>query len=186
MSFLINPYAFLAAGGDFESIATVTAGGGGMANATFTSIPSTFQHLQVRGLVRGTHTTTSLNVSLRINSDSSSVYTQHSLYGDGASALAFGTTSQSRASFGWMPGANASASIFGAFVIDILDYASPSKTRVTRSIAGEDRNGSGLVAVSSNMWGEYTSPVTTVTILPFSFSFAEYSTISLYGLKAPA
>jgi hypothetical protein len=32
MSFLINPFAFLAAGGDFESIATVTVGSGGAAS----------------------------------------------------------------------------------------------------------------------------------------------------------
>jgi hypothetical protein len=34
--------------GDFESIATVTVGGGGAANVEFTSIPATYTHLQLR------------------------------------------------------------------------------------------------------------------------------------------
>jgi hypothetical protein len=35
-----------AAAGDFESIATVTVGSGGSAVISFTSIPSTYAHLQ--------------------------------------------------------------------------------------------------------------------------------------------
>ena len=38
--------------GDFESIATVTVGSGGASSIEFTSIPGTYQHLQVRGLLR--------------------------------------------------------------------------------------------------------------------------------------
>jgi hypothetical protein len=35
---------------DFESIATVTVGGGGAATVEFTSIPGTYQHLQIRAI----------------------------------------------------------------------------------------------------------------------------------------
>jgi len=38
--------------GDFESIATVTVGAGGSSEINFTSIPSTYQHLQIRILSR--------------------------------------------------------------------------------------------------------------------------------------
>jgi hypothetical protein len=41
-----NP-AFELPTGDFESIATVTVGGGGAAMWSFTSIPATYKHLQL-------------------------------------------------------------------------------------------------------------------------------------------
>ena len=37
-----------AAGTAYESIATVTVGAGGSSSVTFSSIPSTYQHLQIR------------------------------------------------------------------------------------------------------------------------------------------
>jgi hypothetical protein len=40
----------LAAVGDYESIATVSVGGGGAADVEFTSIPGTYTHLQIRAL----------------------------------------------------------------------------------------------------------------------------------------
>jgi hypothetical protein len=36
----------------YESIATVTVGGGGAATVAFTSIPATYTHLQIRGIGR--------------------------------------------------------------------------------------------------------------------------------------
>jgi len=38
--------------GDFESIATVSVGSGGAADVTFSSIPATFTHLQIRYIVK--------------------------------------------------------------------------------------------------------------------------------------
>ena len=37
---------------EFESIATVTVGSGGSSTISFTSIPGTYKHLQVRGIGR--------------------------------------------------------------------------------------------------------------------------------------
>jgi hypothetical protein len=39
----------------YESIATVTVGGGGSATIDFTSIPATYTHLQIRGIARSTN-----------------------------------------------------------------------------------------------------------------------------------
>ena len=52
--------------GSYESIATVTVGSGGAASVEFTSIPSTYTHLQIRAIVR-TNYTSSNNKSISID-----------------------------------------------------------------------------------------------------------------------
>ena len=55
----------------YESIQTVTVGSGGQSTISFTSIPSTYKHLQIRMLARATGAST---VGLiRFNSDASGV-----------------------------------------------------------------------------------------------------------------
>jgi hypothetical protein len=51
-----------AAVGDFESIATVTVGGGGAATVEFTSIPATYTHLQLRYIAQKTSNGSNYNV----------------------------------------------------------------------------------------------------------------------------
>ena len=186
MSFLINPFAFAVAGGDFESIATVTVGSGGASSIQFTSIPSTFAHLQIRIVSRDTRATTYNNVQLQLNSDTGSNYAAHALYGDGSSAQVQALTGQTSASGGGASASNnATANIFGAGVVDILDYASSTKNTVVRSLVGVDLNGNGAAVIRSALWLS-TSTVSSVTLFPqTSGAFAQHSTAALYGVNAP-
>jgi hypothetical protein len=72
--------------GDFESIATVSVGGGGAANVEFTSIPGTFTHLQIRGIHRSTATTPGAFYAIKYqyNGDTGSNYTYHYIVGTGS------------------------------------------------------------------------------------------------------
>ena len=45
--------------GSYESIATVTVGSGGSSYIEFTSIPGTYTHLQIRGILRNTGSSSS-------------------------------------------------------------------------------------------------------------------------------
>jgi hypothetical protein len=88
-------------------------------------------------------------------------------------------------SFDILTGASATSSIFGAAVIDILDYASTSKATTVRTFGGDDRNGAGIVALASGLWTS-TSAVNRVTLAPVAgTNFVQYSTVALYGVKAP-
>lgn len=187
MSFLINPYAFLAAGGDFESIATITVGSGGASEIEFASIPSTYQHLQIRYIARTNRTgNTDDFMAIRFNSDNGSNYVIHLLYGTGTSALATAATSQTMSALGIITATDATASIFGAGVADILDYNSTSKTTTIRSMGSTDRNGAGQVRLNSGMWTS-TNAVTSITLLPFTagVDFVQHTTAALFGVKAP-
>ena len=76
--------------GDFESIATVTIGSGGASNAEFTSIPSTYKHLQIRASIRTTRNAQN-SLFYYINGDNSnSTYTTHYIGGTGSSVYAAG------------------------------------------------------------------------------------------------
>ena len=81
--------------GSFESIATVTVGAGGTSSVDFTSIPSTYQHLQVRCFVMPSSSVT--YYSLRLNNDTGANYTYHQLVTDGATTYSNGGTGTTEA-----------------------------------------------------------------------------------------
>jgi hypothetical protein len=184
MSFLINPFAFLAAGGDFESIATATLGSD-TATIEFTSIPSTYQHLQIRGILRTDYSNITTGSYLEVNGDTTGPYAAHRILGTGSAASAYG---EANISLGMYPGLDAgntnTANVFSGIVIDLLDYSSSSKNKTLRSFSGFDSNGQGWVAVYSGLW----TSTSVITSLKFKFGgtakFKQYSQLALYGIKA--
>jgi hypothetical protein len=77
--------------GDFESIATVTVGSGGsLPMWIFTSIPATYSHLQLRLMARSSRNQNAGYAVISYNSDTSTNYSYHSLYGQGSSVAADG------------------------------------------------------------------------------------------------
>ena len=166
--------------GSYESIATVTVGSGGSSSITFSSIPSTYTHLQIRAI---TQVSTTARGGVSFNGDTTlSNYENHYLYGDGASAAA-GTGASS-----WgVVLASVSSSSFGGFVADILDYTSANKNKVWRSLSGQDTNGGGYLVLYSGVWLN-TNAITSLTLYPDEDStsggtFAQYSHFALYGIK---
>jgi hypothetical protein len=170
---------------DFDSIATVTVGAAGASSIDFTSIPSTYRHLQIRGIGRGTTASANLDMSLRFNSDATSGnYFWHRLYGEGTTAFSNGTvTTPAQGFFLYGPAASATASVFGTAVVDVLDYTSANKYKTIRSLWGYDANGSGFVGLGSVAWANSSTAVNAVSLICASGNFAQYSQFALYGVK---
>lgn len=169
--------------GDFESIATVTVGSGGSASISFSTIPTIYKHLQIRGISRSTDSAAYTQTNLTINGVTSN-YTVHQLFGAGSgNATAYGTTGQASTQFEAMTADTATASIFGGSIIDILDYQSVNKYKTFRILAGYDANGSGRLALSSGMTTTNTNAVTSVTLTPRFGNFKEHTSFALYGVK---
>lgn len=170
---------------DYESIATVSVGSGGTSTISFTSIPSTFSHLQLRyfGHLQGNGFDFALT-NVTFNNDSGSNYAYHRLYGSGSSASADGASSQTKFYSTWTPDNLSQANSFGSAVIDILDYANTNKYKTARILGGFDLNGSGYVALFSGLW-QSTSAINRIDIVSNSGqSFSNYSHFALYGIKA--
>ena len=172
----------LAAPNSYESIATVTVGSGGAASATFSSIPATYSHLQIRGIIR--QSTGGFDQALaQFNSDTGNNYARHALLGEGTTASAEATTSTNKVSFAAIAGGGQTASVFGVTVTDILDYTNTNKYTTTRSLGGVDDNGSGYIWFSSGLWMN-TAAITTITITPGGGNFVQYTQFALYGVRA--
>jgi hypothetical protein len=172
---------------DFESIATVTVGSGGAADVTFTSIGSTYQHLQIRGFARTSRATFGVDaLRYQLNADTASNYSWHHLRGDGSTTEAAAGTSttymESQRILGTTTGSG-----FGALVMDILDYANTSKHKTVRVLGGVDTNGTvggigGAVMITSGLWRN-TAAVTSIKLYGDAANFAQYSHFALYGIK---
>lgn len=163
--------------GAYESIATVTVGSGGQATAEFTSIPSTYKHLQIRYFSADSRTGTPFSyVMVTFNSDSASNYSEHELYADGASVAAGGGSNNK------IPCIGGDATHYGAGVIDILDYASTNKYKTLRCISGSDENGSGFIQFNSGSWRSLNA-ISTITLTAFTANYRQYSSFALYGIR---
>jgi hypothetical protein len=168
----------------YESIATVTVGSGGASSIDFTSIPSTYQHLQVRGIGRSSGGTTNGGfVIVRFNSDSGSNYAYHLLGGDGSSMAVFGGGNQTEMVSERYPlNGDGSSSVFGTSIIDILDYKNTNKFKTLRSIGGFDANGSGAIYMDSGLWRN-TNAITSINLTMYLGNFVQYSKFGLFGIK---
>jgi len=165
----------------YESIATTTVGAGGASSVTFSSIPSTYTHLQLR---ISTLLSNVDDVIIRFNSDSANNYIGHFLLGNG-------TAASSGVLFG---GASSGLAIlyapYSATPIpsntDILDYANTNKFKTTRTLYGAENNSTGRIQLNSGLWRS-TSAVTSILVIPFSgTTFSQYSSFALYGIKGVA
>ena len=166
----------------YDSIATTTVGGGGAATISFTSIPATYTHLQIRCLARTTRADTDDQLRLQLNSDTASNYSQHALSGDGSAASASAGASVTFMFLGRSAGATSGASMFGVSVIDILDYADTNKYKTLRGLTGLDMNGSGFATLTSGSWRN-TAAVTSIQVTFIGALMAQYSSFALYGIK---
>ena len=171
--------------GDYYSIATTTLSSS-TATITFSSIPATYKHLQIRGITRlGSSTTGTNDIFIRFNSDTAANYSRHALYGTGATAATngAGSTTSAYAARAVSPRATSTANAFGVFIVDILDYANTNKNKTVRCLGGTDQNGSGEVYLTSGVWMN-TDAINEIDIVPnIGTTFVQYTQFALYGIK---
>jgi hypothetical protein len=169
--------------GAFDALASTTLS----ASATsivFTGIPSDYKHLQLRMFLRGDRTNGD-DLKVQFNGDTGNNYAVHVMGGDGAATAPYG-----QSSFGFIysyqgiPGATGTPTqLFYGGIMDILDYKSTSKNKVTKWFQGYDNNGGGNVQLTSGLWSN-TAALNTISVAPrYGTNFVQYSQIALYGVK---
>lgn len=170
-----------AAGGAYESISSTVVGAGGAANVTFSSIPQTYKHLQVRFNLRVASGGTQDEMYLTLNGVGSS-NANHGLWGNGSNASVDALTYTSVIYIGKSIGGTGTSNVFTGGIIDIHDYTSTTKYKTVRTFSGYDANGSGHVQLTSGFNYSDLTALTSLSIRSNS-NIAEFSTISLYGIK---
>ena len=190
MSPILGIWASAASGaaadpGAFVPIATTTVPSAGAASVTFSSIPSTYTHLQIRGIARSTAAQSFAGLRLRVGNgsvDTGSNYSTHQLYGDGSTATATANAPTTETYMGAISAANDTANTFGIAVIDILEYANTNIYKTIRVLDGVDTNGAGYINFNSAGWRS-TSAINTISLYPSAGNFAQYSQFALFGIK---
>jgi hypothetical protein len=166
-----------------EPIATTLVGSGGQATISFTNIPQGYKHLQLRWIWQAS--VTDRNITLQFNSDTSSSYAYHWLYGIGSGTPgSTSSTSQTAAHTGYQYAASGfNSAYFMGGVTDILDYSSILNNKTVRTLCGVDYNGSGRVQFDSGLWIN-TAPITSISIaVNGGGNLIQNSRFSLYGIR---
>jgi hypothetical protein len=175
----------IAAPNSYESISTVTVSTA-VASVTFSSIPATYTHLQIRGIARTSRASTG-TTTLNFNFNGGGTYSNHQLFGNGVSASAGQATSQSRITQNMLvpKSGDGTGSEFGVFIIDILDYANTNKNKTVKTLSGLDLNGSGDIRFASGLY-QSTSAISSIEFIEPNgpSNITQYSQFALYGIKS--
>ena len=164
----------------YESIASAT-GTGSSTTITFSSIPSTYAHLQLRILGRADAAATGGSITVYANNDTTGTnYARHRLSSDGTTVTATGAASTAT-QLGRVSAASAPANIMGVTIIDIHDYTSTTKNKTFRSFSGRDQNGAGDLWLTSGLWLS-TSAINRIDLVLGS-NWTTQTSIALYGIK---
>jgi hypothetical protein len=167
----------------YESIATVTLSSG-QSSITFTSIPQTYKHLQIRCFSRDSRSATALNNwHLGLNGDTANNYSVQTLSTDSSTVSAASDPNLGKTDYFIQPSVNTTSTVFQASVWDIIDYSNTNKYKTIRAFGGYDNNGSGRINFSGAGWRSLDG-VTSLTFTNSSnANFNGYSSYALYGIK---
>lgn len=168
-------------GGAFELIST-TILGTAAASVTFSSIASTYTHLQIRYTARSSSTGGD-NIRMQMNADTGNNYSVHYLFGNGSSVSSGNAAPWNTAVYALMPYSTQTADVWGAGIIDILDYRSTSKNKTVRGMSGKVVSGDYNIYLQSGAWLS-TSAITELRIyLGTGSNIVAGSRFSLYGVR---
>lgn len=174
----------------FESIASVTLTSAA-STITFSSIPSTYQHLHVRGVTQDAATNYNGGVLyIGFNNDTStSNYFAQSL--NFYSGTGQGVRSQSEYGNPAIytviePGVVGSDKIWAAFEMNIPDYTNTSKAKSIQGTGGYNNYDIGQYGYFYHVTGVWnsTAAVSTITFTNSQGNFNPHTRIALYGIKA--
>jgi len=165
----------------FDSIATTTLSSP-QSTLVVGSIPGTYQHLQIRGILKSTAIPGGTPRLYFNNDRTTNSYSMHEIFGNGGGSTGVNQQFNLDAIYASLGSQNTTQ--FGAYVINIFDYASTSKSKTIQFIHGFDSNASGYVSFSTGMYTS-TNAITSFGITPQqTANFDTGSTMAVYGIKA--
>jgi hypothetical protein len=180
----------------FESIATITGISSGQ-TFSFSNIPQTFTHLQLRAISRvslGSYTFSGYSMRVGNGSvDTGSNYSNHRIYTSGNNSIFADAGANSSTLDGpFFTANNAIASNVAVTIMDILDYNNTSKYKTFRMITGFENNNSGDsgwtanatagINFSSGAWRS-TSAIDTISFSMGGSAQNSVQHFALYGIK---
>tara|TARA_R110002012_G_C11637625_1_gene610338 strand:+ start:921 stop:1454 length:534 start_codon:yes stop_codon:yes gene_type:complete len=161
---------------------------GTASDITFSSIPSTFEHLQIKATMRGDVSADGHALRVQMGNSSvetGSIYNMQYLWGS-SNTFKYSTATANSTYFNFYDtilGANATAGRFGFAVITILDYLNTSKN--TSFIAQIGNYGAS--DKRAGLYGgvmDFTSAIDIIKMYPQTGDFVANTDVALYGIKS--
>ena len=162
----------MAAGATYEPIATQTLGSN-TTEITFSSIPATYTDLV---LIFNTKFVTAQSLTIRLNSDTGSNYSNTQLYGTGTSALSTRNTGNAYMFL---------AAISTEWSTNILNFMNYSNATTNKTVLVRQSPGNTDVAANIGLWRS-TAAITSISVQAYTTTtnFVTGSTFTLYGIAA--
>jgi hypothetical protein len=170
-----------------QPIYTQTVGATSVAGITFSNIPQTFTDLKVEISARSASNPNSIQadlIVLYINNDSSALYSYTQIYGNGAATYSSRASSGNALVAGSLPTSGATANTFSNIEYYIPNYAGTNNKQIIVDSVSES-NASTIANQGQTLTACLYRNTTGITQLLFQQTggnFAQYTTISLYGV----
>ena len=107
-----------------------------VASVTFSGIPTTYEHLQLRISGKEDYASAGGALGMRFNGDTGSNYTYHSMQGSSSTPLGRSSVNQSAIWMYWFATLGNDAANYADFVVNILDYRNANKTTTIQFVQG--------------------------------------------------
>jgi hypothetical protein len=168
----------------YSKLAEVTVGSGGAATIAFSNIPQNYNDLILKfsGRSDGTESSGYADGILTFNGTTTN-YSERMVYAIGTSRS---SVSQSSTGIKWNFGTSsvAVASTFGNSEVYIPNYTSSTNKSVSVDTVSENNSATvHILALNAGLWSN-TTAISLISIVPGSGSWVQYSTATLYGVKA--
>jgi len=153
----------------YNSIASTTVGATSVPTITFSGIPQTYKHLQIRATIK---TSSPSNVAFTTNLASYVNRHQAFFYPGGK-----GGSRETDNQFSYQD-----TNVFAVAIVDYLDYSNTNKSKTFRSQNGYQNGDTASFYGLISGLETSTGAITSITLTGTSYNFVQYTTVSLYGI----
>jgi len=171
-----------------QPIYTQTAGSGGIGSMAFNNIPQGYNDFVVEISARTGNSTIAQPIFIQINGSGQPAGTHAvtTMTGTGAtvtSGRSFGYTGDFLYAGNMIPDSSATANSFSNVRITVRNYTASTYKPVEIEGIAESNVASGMAITDSGAVYLNSKPITSIYIAAGNFTFAQYSTFTLYGIS---
>jgi len=169
----------------YSKIATVTVGSGGASSIDFLAIPQNYTDLKIVSSLRSDRaavTSTAL-ILYAFNGDTGSTLSRRWLLGNGSAASSASGSNANSVQISSIPAATATTNTFSNDEIYISKYTSSNYKPLSIDSVCENNATEGLQFFTAGLWRN-SAPINSLKIVANAGNFVQYSTATLYGIKA--
>jgi hypothetical protein len=158
-----------------------------LSSLTFSSIPSTYNHLQIRFTCKTSSASLPIAVAMWFNGDNAGNYSSHWMFGNGTSVYTDTAAPTIQVNI-YESSISSQDNRFGSAIVDVWDYKNTTTNKTVKTIQGAigtGTAGNGSVSISSGSWRN-TAAITSITFTSNgggSRTIEPGSRFSLYGIK---